>query len=308
VSAPDDPPASSPPASAPAAAEAVPDRGVRFLAVNAAAVAAAGLIALASSSLPLPGRARAPSIARAGTFLDPSWDDEKAEVSRYAATRTIYGRPESYELIQVVVKEPFDPATRTKPDGQRAGVVDALKLVQVHDIGTKKAYRYRQTLVARVERADPARLLDASVTSMEWCGNTFALVTPRGTGFLRHAHSYFDGEGDRDEALPAGTWLEDQLAVALRAMPLELGATLEVLLLPTLVSNRQPAVAPAPAKLVVEADEDVQGRRCARVAIGGSRWWIGRDAPRPLVKATHPDGRSLELRSIERAAYWVEPK
>src|SRR5581483_5213472 len=160
--------------------------------VVAALVALAALVAV---------EAAPSSVSLATTrsdFADALWDDGQAEVARYDATRVQYGKPRDYELVQVVVKEPFDPATRTKPDAPRAGVLDALKLVRVEAIPTGRLYEHRRTVNLRVSRAEPWRLLSAEGGAQDWCGESFALFVPRAGGFVKHVHSYFDGQGDEE--------------------------------------------------------------------------------------------------------------
>lgn len=284
----------------------------RYVQCNLAALAVA--VAAAVPALLAPTKA-SPDAPGSG-FLAPSWDDGQAEVCRYDAEREIYKQPRPFELVQVVVKEPYDPATRTKPAAPRPGTVDALKLVRIEDAPSGRLYRYRQTLTLRVDRRDPWRLLDAACGSQEWCGNTFALLAPRGPALVKHVHSYFDGEGDREEAFAAGTLLEDQLLVALRARPVDRSIERSLPLLGSLVANKHPAAVPVVARIRVEADETVPtgagALACGHVKVERDglpslEFWIGREAPHVLARWKHGDGRQGTLRSIERTIYWRDP-
>ncbi|MBI3723031.1 hypothetical protein HY251_03610 [bacterium] len=291
--------------------------GKRFLAWCSGALGVAAVLAVIGF---FPGdREKTPSGAssRESSLLEASWDDGKAEVSRYDAERTIYKAPRKYELVSIFVKESFDPRTRTKPDAPRAGVLDAMKLMRVEDVPTGRLYRYRQTLTVRIARSEPARVLDAAFGSQEWCGNTSCLLVPRGASLVRSVHSYFDGEGDYEETLPGETWLEDQLPATLRALPLAVGFSLEVKLLPSIVSNRQPrGVVPLLSRLKVDGDETIEtgvgSLACARVSVSRegetlSTLWIARDPPRALARYEAKDGGKGTLRSLERLVYWRDP-
>ena len=333
-------PASQPPASSPP-----PDQdalsGRKFMRWNLVAFLL-GLLALGAGLLALRGRAEgregAPDAgggeaSDAGALLfQPRWDDGRAEVARYAAWRTIYGQERPYELVRVAVKEPFDPAARVKPDAARPGipggasgpgVVDAIKTVAAHRIGVPpKPYEYRMSLVVRVPRRAPDRLLDASMSSQEWCGNTFVLV--RGAlpalPWRREVRGYFDGQADREDGLPEGTILEDQLPLLVRTLDLS-GGPREVTLLPTLLGNKAPDARPYPARIYrARADVLVEvpaGRfRADELVVQATdgttpaerpvpRYLVACTGARALLRYEDGTGRG-ELTSLERSAYWSE--
>ncbi|MCA8921407.1 MAG: hypothetical protein KDD82_06330 [Planctomycetes bacterium] len=247
-----------------------------------------------------------------GFARDARWDDGKAEVARYTAQRTIYGSPRDFELIRIAVKEPFDPAQRVKPDADRPGVLSAIKTVAVHEVPCGRAYTYRQQLICRLAQADPRRLLDATSSSQEWCGSTFVVLARKGAGFAREAHSYWDGQGDWADRIEGELWLEDQLAFTLRGLDPE-RAPGKVRLLPSILSNKAPATQPLEATIECKARGEEQvvpagSFRCAHwvVTVGGQTrdYWVSEEGARPLV--AFDDGVTRgQLRSLERAAYWV---
>lgn len=246
-----------------------------------------------------------------GLTLDPAWDDGRAEVARYAARRAVYGREQAYTLVRLAVKEPFDPARAVKPDAPGPGHVDAIKVGAVHAVPTGRAYEHRQTLFLRVDRRDPRRALDLSMGSQEWCGNTFVRLVRRPGGLSRQAHSYWEGEGDWSDELPAGVWLEDQLPFTLRTLA---PRALEVDLLPTTLGLRAAPTRPARARVEAEGEEQVTTPagefRCVRWVVRAgervARYWVATDAPlRPLVRFEDATGQGALL-SLERAAYWAE--
>lgn len=246
--------------------------------------------------------------------FDAGWDDGEAEVARYDARRTVYAQERPYELVRIVVKEPFDPRTGVKPDVAREGLLDAFKVGAVHQVPTGKPYEYRQTTFVHVDRGEPRRALQACMGSQEWCGNTFVRVVREGAGFRRMAHSYWDGQADWSDAL-GDVWLEDQLPLTVRALDPST-KPFEVDLLPTLLANKAPRTQPARARVQVDPrDERVTTPAgtfaCARwtVEVDGRtlRYWVATDAPRrPLVKYEDGTGAAT-LRSLQRDAYWLAP-
>lgn len=242
-----------------------------------------------------------------------AWDDGKAEVARYDARRTLYGRERAYTLVRVAVKEPFDPHQGVKADRPGPGVVEAFKLVAVHEVPTGKPYDYRQTTFTHVSRQRPRDVLSLTMSSQEWCGNTFVRVLRGERGLTRAAHSYWDGQADWQDELPSGTWFEDQLPFTLRALDPAAGPQ-EVDLLPTTLGNEAPRTTPLRARLEVEATDEVVTTpagtfRCARWAVTlpdrVARYWVAADRPlRPLVRYEDATGAGT-LTSLERSAYWV---
>lgn len=320
----------SPPDAAPAPAPLDDDAlsGRKFVRWNLGALLI-GLLACAGGVLLLRARPahagdEGPSDP-SGLLLQARWSDGLAEVARYAAFRTIYGRERGYELVRVAVKEPFDPAARLKPDTARAGVVDAIKTVAAHRIGVPpKPYEYRLSLIVRVPRREPARLLDATMSAQEWCGNTFVLV--RGAlparPWLRESHGYFDAEGpaDQTDTLPADTILEDQLPLLVRTLDLSAGPR-EVTLLPSLLGNKTRTSAPYRARISrIEAGARVTVPagtftvdEVAVVPLEGEgtperpllSYTVGTSGARPLVRYADRTGRG-QLTRLERIAYWRE--
>ncbi|MCO5170788.1 MAG: hypothetical protein M9894_31050 [Planctomycetes bacterium] len=271
-----------------------------------------GLVALLLGALAVRARGGDEAPGPLGLTLDPAWDDGRAEVARYAARRTVYGREQAYTLVRLAVKEPFDPARGVKPDAAGPGHLDAIKTGAVHAVPTGRAYEHRQTLFLRLDRADPRRALDLSMGSQEWCGNTFVRLVRREGGLARRAHSYWDGEGDWSDVVPAGVWLEDQLPFTVRA--LAPGAAHEVDLLPTTLGLRAAPTRPVRARLAVEGVERLTTPagtfQCVlwvvRAGDRAGRYWVATDAPlRPLVRFEDATGRG-ELTSLERTAYWAE--
>ena len=254
---------------------------------------------------------------------DPLWDDGRAEVSLYDARRPQYGKSESYQAVFIVVKEDFDRELLVKADPPYEGkqLIPVLKLNAVHSYWTAN-YPYHFLASVFVRRDDPTALVKLTVGSQEWCGNTFKEVKLSGGRPELHAHTYFDGEGDttRPLDLRPGDLFEDQLPLALRAMPfahaLESGLEVRRRILPSLIGNnlRRP-LDPVEAVIRVTGEETVAtgaGRLAAwkvSVEMGELKqtWWFEKAAPHALLKMESSDGRAWLLKARARQPYWKEP-
>src|SRR5436309_2877358 len=147
----------------------------------------------------------APAFAQfSPAFLQNSsyWGDGKAEFDFYDAQIVRYGQPRATEVIQILVREPFDPKQLVKPDEWKLpGVIQVLKLNQVLHIPTG-IYVYQQ-MHSNFWRVDDARLLKFSLTSNDSCGNTFKEGRRVGDKFDYEYHTYWDGMADgRADVIP----------------------------------------------------------------------------------------------------------
>lgn len=281
-----------------------------------AALLAAGAAAPASA----PARARS---IDAPLPIDPEWsasrlwDDGQAEVARYDAKRTIYGKPRAYELAAVTVKEEFDPAQRVKSDrAEPPASLTVMKLNLVQRIETEN-YPYNFLTSVFVERADPRRFVKETHGSQEWCGNSFQELVADGGALELRYHSYWDGEGDgtRRFERPADGVLEDALFLVLRAAKLEAGKAYPVKLFPSRISSKvgDPKWRPATIAEVGEEAVSVEGAPIEAVRVevrheGGrvDSYWIEKAFPRSVVRFDQAglDGRSGILKNRARYAYW----
>lgn len=320
------PPTGEPPAAAPPSLTEDQLSGRLFLRWNGGAFLL-GVLVLAGAAFMT--RGGAPSSGPETVFdplrftSDARWDQGRAEIARYQARRVIYSRPQSYELIRIAVKERFEPSQGVKGEGP--GALDAIKTIAVHDTPTHRPYRYRQQLVVQMPRLDPRQVLASSMSSQEWCGSTFVRLrapapSAKGPakGLQRTLHSYFGGEGDRQDTLPAGTVLADQVPFLVRSVHWQRTPTLELSLLPTLLSNHGPQAKPQAAVLERVGDEELTVPagtftcvhvRVLRTTESGEvvdHYWVGTGPGRPLVKFQDATGQG-QLASLTWEAYWEDP-
>lgn len=257
--------------------------------------------------------------AATNPLADPLWDDGRAELSVYDGTVSRYGhdRPATAQLV--VVKEDLVEATLVKSDaGPEPGrTLEAIKMNLIWHF-TTGTYDYHQMATVQFRRADGAALKETA-SSAEGCGMTFVRLGPGADGrWTHHAHSYWDGEADREVAIPGptdGLFLLDGAPVWLRrwagaAQPFEL----RVRVMPSQVAGRSPIEATRPMDAVVRfvQEEDLEvpaGRFRARrfaIAHGGESdvYWFDAAAPHVLLRMQTAGGRSVALRKTQRLDYW----
>lgn len=280
---------------------------MRRIGGSAAAALATGLVA-AAGTLPI----------SSDWARDPVWDDGKAEVAVYEASRVIYGAPRAYEAVLLTVKEDLDAAKLVKADppyGNRS-IVTVLKQNAVREIPTPN-YDYRIMTSTFVEREDPTRLVKLTSGSHEWCGNTWKAIRSRDGHTVYDWSSYFDGESDGFQALEfgPGSLTEDQLPMALRGLDFREGLTFDVRLLPSLANNRGGRLGLGETTILVRELQTISvpaGRtRAWKVQVVGSRrnttYWFDSAGTHPMVAMESSDGDVLHLIRIERRAYWQLP-
>jgi len=256
--------------------------------------------------------------------VDPSWanaklwDDGQAEVARYDARRTVYGKTRSYERIMITVKEAFNAEYDVKTDTyDRQDLFTVMKVNLFARIMTD-VYPYHYLTSIFYKRGEPGQVHKLTNSSQEWCGNTMKGFYRTDTGMVVRYDSYWDGEGAGQRTIEDGPVFEDQLFYTLRALQFADGLEFSVDVYPSVVSSKVGPLEPSSARFTVHNDVvDLTGTfskgsslPCWRVDMkrddgATASWWIGQDAPNLLLKFRHSDGRSMALTSAERDAYWA---
>jgi hypothetical protein len=281
---------------------------LRASALAAAGVALVALIALSS-------RCQASGAPRNAWARHPLWDDGQAEINAYDAVETRYGKTRPYVDYQIVVKEPFSRRLLVKadPDHEPADVFPVLKLNHVIHYQTG-IYAYHQMLSFFFDPED-MQPLKWTLTSFEWCGNTFKEFTRRDKQVRLATRTYWDGDADQEYDLPfdRDTVFYDQLPVWLRSQPLEAGASRTLRVYPTQISSKAPRPQAAPATISVAGREEIAladgSRRSAalvQVALGDGlhRLWFDSEFPHVLLGWERPDGGRGRLKWTRRLKYW----
>jgi len=262
--------------------------------------------------------------ARAGAgspfALDPLWDDGKAEFSTYSGTTERYGKPRPTTARIIVVKEDLQYSTLVKSDaGPKPGrTLEVLKMNLIADFPTG-TYTYHQMASLFLARAS-LEVLKETMSHTEGCGITFVRVGPKHGRLTHEAHSYWDGEADRE--VPVVWPAESRKHLWWDALPVSLRPWAEgpdrfeerVWLLPAQVSGKSPVESTRPVAATLRGEGssplDVPAghfatRRIAVISPSGTDvFWFDQRAPHVLVRLETAAGRRLVLERTQRLDYW----
>jgi hypothetical protein len=162
-------------------------------------------------------------------------------------------------------------------------------------------------------------VLKETMSHTESCGITFVRVGPKGGRLMHEAHSYWDGEADREIAIewPSGERLYwDALPLSLRRWVAGGKAPIEIKawMLPSQISGRSPIESTRPLRATIRMSaagtlEVPAGRFAARkfevtTQAGTDRFWFDERFPHVMLKMETHAGRRLVLRKTQRLDYW----
>jgi len=286
--------------------------------VTALAALGGALAAVAACSGAGPfGERAAAATAVPNTFArNTLWDDGRAEIDAYQASIRRYGVPRQFTAYLIVVKEDLSKTQLVKAESDH-DPGDRLPVLKLnHVIGYQTGiYSYHQMASCFFDRAT-MDLVKLSLTSNEWCGNTYKEYTKRaGRGSL-HVHTYWDGMAEATYGVPTGSDVVfyDALPLWIRSLPQTPGTTRAVRLLPSQIESKGPKPEPRAATLTAAAAQEL-----VMVPAGGFatlRWdlnagearpdsfWTSRDYPYLLVAWDRADGSGYRLQWTQRLAYW----
>lgn len=255
---------------------------------------------------------------RPGIAENALWNDGKSEFSQYEGTTQRYGETRPTRARIVIVKEDLlrDARVKSESGPAPAKTVEVLKIVFAAEF-TTGSYFYRQYATTFLDRRG-LEVLKESTTHFDGCGITYVRVGPKQGRTVHEAHSYWEGEADREVPVvwPAGGsprvyW--DALPLWLREQVPGDGAS-KVFLLPSQVGGRSPIEATRPAVATLHWRDagtiDVPaGRFRAKLAevvgAGGTdRFWFDAKFPHVLLRMETASGRMLALRKTQRLDYW----
>jgi hypothetical protein len=112
------------------------------------------------------------------------WDDGLAEVATYAAERTVYGKKRSFDYTLITVKEDFNEQFNVKTDNyDRKDLFPVMKVNAFCRIPTDN-YPYHYLSSAFFKREDATQIYKITISSQEWCGNTFKSLNHQGNKYL----------------------------------------------------------------------------------------------------------------------------
>ena len=238
------------------------------------------------------------------------WEDGLAEVATYSAERTVYKKKRTFEYTQITVKEEFNQQFNVKTDDyKRADLFPVMKINQFCQIQTDQyPYHFLTSLFFR--RDQPVALYKMTTSSQEWCGNTFKTIIDGGVNFEQTYDSYWDGQGMGRRDLRRDVFLEDALSYSLRALKFEQLPSFDLVVLDLQQTNKAtPPVyyqAHLTTSAAVAADVSTPAWRVAIKLRAGREnvYWFAKEYPNVLLRQITWDGRSLQLKSTRRFAYW----
>ncbi len=274
---------------------------------------AAGLLLLA---LAAGATAAAPPPSGPNAFAaNPLWDDGRAEIDAYEASVRRYGVLRRLTAYLIVVKEDFSKKQLVKadPGHDPADLFTVLKLNHMIDYQTG-IYTYHQMASAFFERPT-MDLVKLSLTSNEWCGNTYKEYTRRAGGGALHAHTYWDNQAEATHDLPAGADVVfyDALPLWIRSLPQAPGTVRTLRLVPSQIDSKgaRPEIRSVTLRALGEERVNAPAGefRALRWELldGGppETFWTARAYPHVLVAWDRPDGGRYRLKWTQRLAYWT---
>jgi hypothetical protein len=251
------------------------------------------------------------------------WGDGKAELAHYALTIPRYGELRTGTAVWVFVTEDFTEQQRVKSDGGHPDEFPVLKHNDVRHFQTGiYDYEVMTSTFTRIDGRDAVGLpTKVSLGVQEWCGHVYTQLVARAGVLDFTGHSYFDGEGDQQQALtiPGRAVLLDQLPTLARgltgAWPAP-GRNEAVQLLDRLDRQRyshQPPrwVAATVTRGVEVAAVTVPAGTFDATTVTMSptsgpsyTWQVEVASPHRIVRWTTSDGELGELVASVRAPYW----
>jgi hypothetical protein len=244
-------------------------------------------------------------IWKAGFGRATLWNDGNAEVSVYSARDMRYGVSRSSRAVLIVVAEDLLRDALVKADSPPAelATLRVLKLNHVRSIPTG-VYAYQQMLsvFAGADRLDPVKL---TVTSHEWCGNSF--VEWRSDLASLAIRSYFQTPGDQDVPLATdGAVFYDALPLELRGLDFERTRNGSLRVIDSLFTSRPVPPTVEGARLEVTRPSRLPAvyRVVLRRGERADAFEFETAFPHRLVRWDRNDGGSLRLIGSHRFRYW----
>lgn len=247
----------------------------------------------------------ASAFSRSPFLQAPFWDDGKAEVAVYEATRFHYGSLYPSKVTLYLVKEPFSMSEFVKSNSSKdPESIEAIKLS--HEITTPTGvYTYHQMHSTFWEK-NSGRLLKFSLNHHEACGSTFKRGVRRGQVLDIEAFTYWAGQAQIKEEIRMedSVWLMEELPLKARLLVADdLPAPESLKLIPAMIHSKAGSFQPQPAQIQ---------RNGSRVSVhhakGTETLEFDPSWPHVLISWKRADGSRLDLTQHLRLAYWTQNK
>ncbi|MCB1202164.1 MAG: hypothetical protein KDK41_16060 [Leptospiraceae bacterium] len=151
------------------------------------------------------------------TFKD-YWFNGKAEISTYSLRQARYGEVHEGELVHIFVTEEFRTDRQVKKESNIPGPsVSVLKLNAIRRFPTG-LYDYQLMSSIFTPLWENARSLKFTLSSQDWCGQSFLQMNLRENRWEVQSRSYFEAESDQNFDLKYVLY-EDEIPVKIRIDP-----------------------------------------------------------------------------------------
>lgn len=163
------------------------------------------------------------------------WYDGKAEVSTYDLRQNRYNDIHNGEVVAIFVTEDFLTDKQVKNDNYTSK--NSISVLKTNLIRRFTTGLYDYSMMTSVfTRADGSSTEKITMSSQDWCGQSYVQVNKKGVKYNLQMRSYFESEGDVNATFKADL-LEDELMNLLRIDP-KLIPTGSVDILPSLTALR----------------------------------------------------------------------
>ncbi len=190
-----------------------------------------------------------------GPFGD-YWYQGKAEVNTYFLEQERYKEIRKGEAVMVFVTEDFSSKKQVKSDYPEQAGADKVTVMKNNALRRFKTgiydYSLMESVFTPVDIVHFPHSLKADASIQDWCGQVYAQLNLKGSGYEVNSYSYFEKEGDQ-HFRTENALLEDELFNRIRINPESLPVG-EVTILPSLFYTRlhhQP-LKPQSARLTIE--------------------------------------------------------
>ncbi|MEM9856812.1 MAG: hypothetical protein AAF843_05635 [Bacteroidota bacterium] len=155
-----------------------------------------------------------PVVNATNSQFNQYWYAGKAEITSYELKQSRYGEVHNGEAVLIFVTEPFSKSDQVKLDypGQAGDdKTTVLKLNYTKNFNTG-IYPYSMMLSAftPVDTYNYKYTPKVTASIQEWCGQVYTQMNLNKNKYQINAYSYFQQEGDKSFASPAG-FIEDEI-------------------------------------------------------------------------------------------------
>jgi hypothetical protein len=163
-----------------------------------------------------------PIPANDDTAFNAYWNQGKAEISSFELNQSRYGANHNGQAVMVFVTEDFSKSKHVKLEDPRMRKSDAIRIMKCNwnkeFVTGVYQYNMMSSVFTPIDYEEYPQSLKQTVSSQEWCGQSYFQSNWKGNRFEVQQFSYFENEGDSKYSL-GKAWLEDELWIKIRVAP-----------------------------------------------------------------------------------------